>query len=231
MVEFSLGLERRQGREAHGLATALQSYAEGGRMVLRGETEHAARILHKLATSEPFLRLWGPSPILFLARRGHTEYSDDEVALGFGDPLATAGASLDRRLEAKPGDPALVLARILVHRLDGEHEAVIEKGLSIADAFSDPDVASYTALVIAHSYLELKREDDAIFWLRRSVEAGGQFRGQVAFSGAHLARLGRRPGDAQFFLEAACEEGVQAACQAQQRGPRFRRQRPGGGRD
>jgi serine/threonine protein kinase len=221
------------GDDSHPLVLAISSYALGGEALLDGRTQHSAQILHQLAESDRFVRFWGLSPILLLSRRpqGH-QYPDWEVALGYGDPASTAGASLDRQLLEDPDDRVLGLGRLLVHRLDGEHQAVVQKGPALFKAFSDDDdVASYAAFLVAYSQSELKRPDEASVWLRHAVAAGGRFRGEIAMHGSRQAQKEHRHDDVLFFLAIACEEGIPGSCDRAEREKSGRRPRGRARRD
>ncbi len=231
--DFRAALERagrlQRGERRPPTAAAIERYCRGGLALLAGDTGAAAAILAELADDERFLHAWGPSVFTLLNRpRRESALADWEIALGYGDPLATAGAAIDRRLTDRPDDAALRFGRVLVHRIDGEHQAVIEGAAPVYREIGGrhAELASYAAQTIADAHAALGRIEEAFGWYGRAYEAGGAHRGAVAFRAGLLAREHGRRDEVRRFLRLACEAGLRVACRMMQGGD-ARPKRPG----
>ncbi len=202
---------------AAGQAAALAAYARGGMAYLEGDDTAAAADLERALGNQRFVAFWGPSPLMLLAapEPERDAFEDWELALGYGDPRASAGAALDELLRRRPEDAHARFARALVHRLDGEHQAVIRHAEPLfqrLDAGGAPEARSYLAQIVAGAYLGLGRGDEALEWYRRAFEAGGTFRGVAAMRAAEAALQIQRSEVAGEFLRRGCEADFQPAC-------------------
>ncbi len=221
---------RRLPDHAAGQAAAMATYGRGGLAYLDGDDAGAEAALRRALDDPRFVAHWGPSPLMLLAaaepERGELE--SWELALAFGDPRGTAGATLDALLSQHPETGRLRFARALVHRLDGEHGAVIRYAQPVFQQLGAKDAAearSYLALIIGDAYLGLDRGEESLEWFRRALTAGGPFRGIVALRAAEAARENRRPDLMTEYLEHACAADIKPACRRLQANPRRSRDR------
>ncbi len=220
---------------------AMDAYAQGGLAYLGGDDTAAAAALQEALENQRFVGFWGPSPLMLLAssvadrdsslprEAGAGSFEAWELALGYGDPRATAGATLDALLRRQPENARFRFARALVHRLDGEHGAVIRNAQPVFQklgAKDAPEARSYLAQIIGDAYLGLDRGEESLEWFRRAFEAGGPFRGIAALRGAEAAREIRRPETMAEFLRLGCEADFQPACRRLQVTPRLPRNPP-----
>ncbi len=213
---------------AAGQKAAMEAYARGGMAYLAGDDAGSAEALRAALENQRFVGFWGPSPLMLLtaSESERSSFEAWELALGYGDPRGTAGEILDALLRDHPENPRYRFGRALVHRLDGEHAAVVRSAQPIFQQLGPrdaPEARSYLGLVIGDAYLGLDRGEEALEWFRRALEAGGPFRGVVAMRGAEAAREIRRPDVMAEFLRHGCEADFQPACrrlQANQRPPR-----------
>ncbi|MEM7351674.1 MAG: protein kinase [Acidobacteriota bacterium] len=200
------------------MAAATKRYAEGGLAYLAGDDEAAEQALREVLQEQAFVASWGPSPIMLLA-------SDDirqrdllawELALAYGDARGLAGDLLDQRLAVEPENARYRFARALVHRLDGEHAAVVREAAPVFHQLGAKDgveARSYLALVIADAYAGLGRAAEAMEWFRRAIEIGGPFRGLSAMRAAEAARHLGQMDVALELLQIACDDDLQLACE------------------
>ncbi len=219
-----------------GPAVRVGRFAEGGLAYLEGDLGQAGRILREVVSDDTFLLARGPGiPTLLVAMVSHEDQIEPwQVALGYGDPEATAGALLDDQIALHPEAPELRFARALVHRLDGTHRQVIataEPTWEPAAAGGNPELASFVAQVVAEAHQALGEADEALSWYERAITAGGAHQPLVLLRSVEAARSLRRPDAARDILERACEAELRQACQMLSRfeGPRSRGPRRGPG--
>ncbi len=212
-------LELLRANQPAGPAVALRHYGEGALAYIEGRHDEATAILLRLIREPRFLRLYGPSPLTWIAdeAEGEDTLDDWQLAIGYVDPLGELGAILDRRESAAGNDPRWSLARALVHRLDGEPEAVLERALPVWESGKVEDVPaevrSYLALLIAEAHHDVGKSAEALPWYQRAVDAGGIHTGMVAGLAAGIARELRQLPEALAFLRQACEADHRPACQ------------------
>lgn len=203
-------------------AALFATWAGGGRAWLAGDVESAAERLELALSDERFGLLWGLGAFSLIERAGRPEgfLEPWEIALAYGDAAGTARGLVTAELAESPDDPALRLARALVHRLDGEHGAVIEIAEPLYGELAATEgdaLAALAALLVAESHGARKQVDDTLRWLHRAVDAGGPHAGMLAFrAGIHAQQAGQ-PKAAEGFLRGACRTGVPMACAAQRR--------------
>ena len=210
------GMPRRGSKAAQ--AEALERYAKGGLAYLGGDDRAARATLGELTASPRFVASWGPSPLMLLASSASSggKLADWELALGYGDAKAIAGGELDRLLLHEPENPRYRFARALVHRLDGEHSAVVRDAVPVFHTLGGkdgPEARNYLALIVGEAYLGLGRGGEALTWFRRAVEIGGPFRGVSALRAAEAAFEVGELETAVGMLKVACEAKIQPACE------------------
>ncbi len=220
---------RRLPGHAAGQATAMATYGRGGLAYLDGDDAGATEALRRALDDQRFVAFWGSSPLMLLASDAEREeFEAWELALAYGDARDVAGPTLDELLARQPENARLRFARALVHRLDGEHRAVVRYAQPVFQQLGEgdaPEVRSYLAQVIGDAYLGLDRDEEALEWFRRAFEAGGPLRGIAALRAAEAAREMRRPDLVTEFLERACEADLQPACRRLQSKSRLSRDR------
>ncbi len=215
LLEVTRGLPRRSPKAAQ--AEAMQRYAEGGLAYLSGAEETAESALLDVLGNQRFVTSWGPSPLMLLAAEASSDrqLAGWELALGYGDARALAAAELDSLLLRQPEHPRYRFARALVHRLEGEHSAVVRDAVPVFHTFSTqdgPEARSYLALIVAEAYRGLDRGSEAVEWFRRAIEIGGSFRGVTALRAAEAAADSGQSETAADLLKLACEAKIQPAC-------------------
>jgi len=213
-----LAAELARHQPASGFARALGSYARGGLAYLEGDAAGASSALQELLNDDGFLRVWGPGALTLLERsaRASPPLAGWELALGYGDPARTAGAEIDRLLRQRPGNGALRFGRVLVHRLDGEHQSVIATTQRMYPAMlraQDRELRSLAAQIMADAYAALGQIDEALKWYRQALEAGGVHGGAVTLKALTLAREHGRRAEMRGIIERACELRIRGACE------------------
>ncbi|MCP4656576.1 MAG: protein kinase [bacterium] len=218
--EVAAELARHQG--SSGLADDFRRYAQGGLAYLAGDVAGASSVLRELLNDDGFLRAWGPGSLTLLRRsvRPSQPLTGWQLALGYGDPQRTAGAEIDRRLRQSSRNRArswaLLFGRVLVHRLDGEHELVIaamEPMVPMVAGGKDRELRSLAAQVMADAHAALDQIDEALAWYRRALEAGGIHGDTVTRKAFGLAWEHGRREEGREILERACELRVRGACE------------------
>ena len=128
-------------------------------------------------------------------------------------------------LEDQGREPALVFARALVYRLDGESFRAAEGAAWTWNRLgpeTEPEIKAFVAQVAAEAHRDLDDGEEALVWYRWAVESGGVHQGAVAAQGAEAARALGEDDLAEALLRTACSAGHPLACQRLRRRPAAR---------
>lgn len=207
---------------ANAAAAALETYARGGLAYAQGDdagARRAASALRGASGATELLTATGPA---WLPREAALagELTAWQLAVLYCDARGEGMEAVNAHLADHPGDLRAVFGRAFLQHLHRRPQAALEDA---AQAFrlamsEDHAAAPAVALFAAEASLSVDQPAEAVAWLRRAVETGGDRAPAIALHAGRIAR--DRAGDEAAALDLfryGCENGNALACRAAQR--------------